>query len=67
MSPDLPGKPEVGWHTFDSGNCAEADPLKAHFPARDRNTLVRQLREIEARGPGRLVTNKGWFRVVDSE
>ena len=67
MSPNLPGKPEVGWHTFDSGDCTEADPLKAYFPADGRKTLIQQLREIEARGPGRLVANKGWLRVVDSE
>ena len=64
MSPTLPGKPEVGWHAFGSGSCAAEDPIRALFPAHNKKILVRQLREIEARGEGRLVANKGWLKVV---
>lgn len=67
MSPTLPGKPEVGWHCFDSGKCDVVDSLRANFPAKHRKTLIQQLREIEARGPGRLVANKGWLRVLRTE
>ena len=64
MSPVLAGKPEVGWHT---PGCAEQDPIRAGFPAPDRKALIRQLRTIEGRGPGRLVANKGWLKVVSSD
>ena len=67
MSPDLPGKPEVGWHCFASGDCSELDGIRAAFPARDRRELVRQLRLIEGRGPGRVVANKGWLRILATE
>jgi hypothetical protein len=67
VSPLLPGNPEVGWHWSTSGDCSEVDAIRAAFPAKNRRELVRQLRIIEARGPGRLVANKGWLRILEAE
>jgi len=42
MSPTLSGKPEVGWHCFDSGSCDEEDPPRADFLAQDRRVPIPQ-------------------------
>lgn len=67
MTPHLPGNPEVGWHTGDSGKCAEIDPIRQVFPGPNPASNLKKLRTIEARGPGRLVANKGWLLVARDE
>lgn len=58
---DLDGKPEIGW----CWACANEDHKwavlgKQERPKLDKNQLYAHLKEIEARGGGRLVANKAW-------
>ncbi len=64
---ELPGKPTIGWHGLGNGECYEQDELSHGLCRMTPDALVAVLREIEARGPGRVVANKDWLRLVTSE
>jgi hypothetical protein len=64
---DLPGKPAVGWHSFGRDECYAQDELSKRLCQKTPCAAIAALREIEARGPGRLVANKIWLRLVTSE
>ncbi len=65
--PDVGGKPEVGWHARQSGDCFDQDSVGRLFQAGDSKKLVALLRQIEGRGEGRLVANKGWLKVAAAD
>lgn len=53
----LPGRPTVGWHWAESGECASNDPERAAFEVgRDGSNLIEA---VELRGAGR-VARVGW-------
>ena len=68
----LTGMPEVGWHADTYGvdrrrgglrRCSREDPLAKtllYGDADKQRETPRLLREIEARGPGRLVAGRRW-------
>jgi len=63
--PDLPGRPEVGWHIgVDGPGCALTDPLFKELVRRSAKgvvvvrTPIAILCEIDGRGEGRLIANK---------
>ena len=61
---DITGKPEVGWHAREAGDCFDEDPIRPRLAAASKTALIMHLRQIENRGEGRLVANKGWLKVV---
>lgn len=67
----VPGKPSLGWHMYDGHDCLEKDRDAGVLLAqpyderqgeldRDDAKLIEAIREIERRGPGRVVANRGW-------
>ena len=64
---DITGKPEIGWHAREAGDCFDEDPIRPLLAAASKTALIIQLRQIENRGEGRLVANKGWLKVVTED
>jgi hypothetical protein len=63
----LPGKPEVGWHWLGANDCQAHDHLSTELCRMTDDEVMAVLREIESRGPGRLIANSAWQRLVTSE
>ena len=64
---DLPGKPAVGWHSLGRDECYAQDKLSKRLCQMTPGAAMAALLEIESRGPGRVVANKDWLRLVTSE
>lgn len=63
----LPGKPAIGWHGLGPDECYAQDELSKGLVHMTPAAAIAALHAIEARGPGRVVANKTWLRLVTSE
>lgn len=63
----LPGKPAVGWHWLGANDCQAHDHLSTELFRTTDDEVMAVLREIESRGPGRLIANTAWQRLVTTE